>query len=98
MLVEDAQRPYRIYDPAFEAWWTMRAISWRLAYRFADPWAPGGYIDDYLTDDERARVIRMLTADIERADQARKYENAGRIADAFERWGVVYNGTFPAYY
>lgn len=98
MLVEEAQRPYQIYDPAFEVWWTMRSIAWRLKYRFPDPWAPGGSGDDYLPDDARALVIRKLSAEIERSDQARTFEAAGWHEATFERWGVVYHGTFPAYY
>jgi len=97
MLVEAAQRPYQIFDPAFEVWWTMGVVAQLLEYEFPDPWPLGGRIDAYLSDDERALAIRMMQQDEERAGQAREYEKLGKIPEAFERWNVVYNGTFPAY-
>jgi hypothetical protein len=97
MLVEAAQRPYNIYWHSFEVWWTLRSLSWRVLSSFYDPWAPGGRIDSYLTDNERARVGRMLTLASDRAEQAREYESRGMMPQAFERWNLVYNGTFPTY-
>lgn len=97
MLVEIAQRPYMILSHSFEVWWTLRSLSWRVLSSFFDPWVPGGRIDTYLPDDERARVGRMLTLAAERAEQALVYERLGMIPQAFERWNLVYNGTFPAY-
>lgn len=63
-----------------------------------DPWAgSGARLDDYLAADLRASVARTLDEDAGRAAAALAYEESGRIADAFERWGVVFNRTFPAY-
>jgi hypothetical protein len=97
MLVEVAQRPYQIFGPAFEVWWTMGVVARLLEYKFSDPWPLGGRIDAYLSDEERIQAIRMMKQGEERAGQAREYEKLGKIPEAFERWNVVYNGTFPTY-
>jgi hypothetical protein len=75
-----------------------KGITW-LRYPMLDPWLDAGSVtlDAYLSDEERARVIRMFEADRKRADEALAYAAAGRFADAFGRWSTVFIGRFPAY-
>lgn len=75
-----------------------KGITW-LTRPMYDPWLDAGPVplDDYLTTEERARVIRMLAADRTRAEEANAYAAAGQSAKAYERWNVVFNGRFPAY-
>jgi hypothetical protein len=72
------------------------APSW-VATRFDDPWPDGDRIDSYLSSEARAQVIRMLKSDAATAAEAQKLANAGDIARAFDRWGMVFARTFPAY-
>jgi hypothetical protein len=74
-----------------------KGITW-LAIPMNDPWLDAGLValDAYLSDDERARVIRMFEADRKRGDEALAHAAAGRTADAFGRWNTVFNGKFPA--
>jgi hypothetical protein len=75
-----------------------KGITW-LKYPMNDPWLDAGLValDTYLSDDERARVIRMFEADRKRADEAIALLAAGRTAEACARWTTVFNGRFPAH-
>jgi hypothetical protein len=76
----------------------LRASIW-LAYPTYDPWKGAGEvrIDSYLSSDERALAIRLLEADWKNANLALASEKVGATKTAFERWGVVFRQTFPAY-
>lgn len=76
----------------------LRASIW-LGYPTYDPWKGAGEvrIDTYLSADERAVVIRLLEADYKNAGIALAYDRAGATKAAFERWGVIFGGAFPAY-
>ena len=50
-----------------------------------------------VSDDERARVIRMLEADRARADEAIALLAAGKTAEAHAKWSTLFNGRFPAW-
>jgi hypothetical protein len=64
-----------------------------------DPWLEAGLVrlDDYLSTDERARLVRMFAADRKRADDALTLAAAGKSKDAYEKWKEVFPGRFPAY-
>lgn len=70
--------------------------SW-LQSSFADPSPDGRPIDAELARDDREVAIRLLIEDAGRSTEAEVDRKAGRIASAFERWGVVYRGAFPAF-
>lgn len=75
-----------------------KGITW-LKYPMNDPWLDAGLVplDAYLSDEERARVIRIFEADRKRADEALAHAAAGRTTDAYGCWNTVFNGRFPAY-
>ncbi len=73
---------------------TMR--SW-LRSTFSDPWEGGGWIDSYLSSDDRAMVLRMLDNDAKASADAEDYRKAGKVEKAFERWSVVFRQEFPAF-
>ena len=62
-----------------------------------DPWNPSVRIDNYLSSQDRGRVIRMLQEDAVAAKKAEEYREAGKIEQAFERWNSIYRHTFPAF-
>lgn len=62
-----------------------------------DPWKSDIRIDSYLSDSDRALVMRMANEDASCAAEAEKLRAQERISAAFERWSVVYRLTFPAY-
>lgn len=70
--------------------------SW-LQSTFPDPWPDGRPIDADLSRDDRDVAIRLLKEDAARSAQAEQDRKAGRVESAFERWGVVYRGAFPAF-
>jgi hypothetical protein len=64
---------------------------------FPDPWQPGTAVDAYLTADRREAAARLAEHDAVRARDAETFSETGRIADAFDRWSIVYNHTFPSF-
>jgi hypothetical protein len=76
---------------------TIKAMPSWLRTLFDDPWPDGRAIDADLPRREREVAIRLLEEDADRSALAEEDRLAGRTSQAFERWGVVYNGEFPAY-
>lgn len=76
---------------------TLKAMPGWVAGPFPDPWSPGGNVDDYLASQTRQEVVRTLREDAERAADAEQHRQGGRIEQAFDRWRIIYNNTFPAY-
>jgi hypothetical protein len=64
---------------------------------FPDPWASGTAGDAYLREGQREAAARLAELDAERAQNAESLRLAGRVAEAFDCWRIVYNQTFPAY-
>jgi hypothetical protein len=54
-------------------------------------------LDTYLTPAARAQATTTINGSAAVATTAEQNRLAGRIADAFERWQIVYRHTFPAY-
>jgi hypothetical protein len=96
MVVAMKQR-YSVGSWASEVAAVLKTMPSWVRASFPDPWPPGVRVDSYLSSSDRALVIRMLEADAKAAEQALQLEAAGRTEAAFERWAVVYRGTFPAY-
>jgi len=68
-----------------------------LTYRFPDPWAGNGYIDDYLSEEQRRSVLSFLEDETTRAGDAESYRAEGKIEASFERWDMVFYKRFPTY-
>lgn len=97
LMVESIHRGTTIRSHPEEVAFTLRKLAGKVSGSFSDPWSGGGRIDTYLSSDTRAKVVRMLNEDADRAAVAEEYRLAGRMAEAFERWNTVYARTFPAY-
>jgi hypothetical protein len=77
---------------------TLRKLVTWIRYSMRDPWSGAGKaLDTYLSADKRALVGRLAEADHKHAEEALAYAAAGNNKEAYERWGVVFNGKFPAY-
>lgn len=77
---------------------TLRKLDTWLAYPMQDPWTGvTAATDAYLSTSERGVAKRLAKADAKRAADALAFDRAGKTADAFERWNVIFNGRFPAY-
>lgn len=64
--------------------------------RFADPWPDGSQdMGDYLDRDARGKVIRAMRDDANRGQDALKSAAKGNVANAFERWDVVFGHRTP---
>lgn len=97
LMVELIHRGTTIRSHPEEVAYTLRELPARVRSSFADPWIGGGWVDSYLSAEKRALVIRLLEDDASRAEKAEEYRKAGKTAEAFERWGVVFGHTFPVY-
>lgn len=97
LTVERAERGCSLRSWPAEVADLLRVLPGWVRRPFPDPWPDGQRIDNYLSADERDRAARMLESDALAAAQAEKHRIEGRIKEAFERWDVVYRGTFPAY-
>lgn len=62
-----------------------------------DPSGLTGRIHAYSSDSNKADAMSKLGTALTRADRARTAESEGRIAAAFDAWGVLFNGHFPSY-
>lgn len=97
LMVERIQRGSSIGSHPAEVAYTLKQFPGVVQQALYDPWSAGSRVDGYLTYETRQMVIRILESDAKAAAQAEEYRNAGKTQHAFERWGVVYRHTFPAY-
>jgi hypothetical protein len=97
LMVERMKRGHAVGEWPAEVAAVLRAMAGWLGYTFPDPWPSGTQVDSYLSSETRQKVILMMESDAKTAAQAEEYRRAGKNKDAFERWGVVYRHTFPAY-
>ncbi len=61
-----------------------------------DPCGISGYISAAGTDAKLATLDAAVQLSATRAKDALAYEASGKIAEAIERWGLVFNGGFPS--
>ncbi|MEP7378165.1 MAG: hypothetical protein ABI725_01230 [Chloroflexota bacterium] len=62
-----------------------------------DIWAPGGMVDRGLSSDQRAKSLRMVDSDYDKAAEALRLERDRKYREANEAWQVVFRRKFPAY-
>lgn len=62
-----------------------------------DPAGYGGDLSTYLNSSDKVEVQKRATAAYERAKDAETYIAAGRIAEAYERYRIIFGDYFPAY-
>jgi hypothetical protein len=62
-----------------------------------DPWNPATNVDDYLSTDERNKVIQMLLAHEVAALEAEESRKKHEVRRALEQWSNIYPSIFPAY-
>lgn len=61
-----------------------------------DPAGISGYVYP-CTDAWKPEALSRINTAINRAEKAWEAESAGRTADAFYWWDLVFNGYFPSY-
>jgi hypothetical protein len=98
LMVESMWRDVAIQALPYAMKETLRVLPYKVRSNFADPWNTSAYVDQYLSRDDRALVIRMLNEDAENAKQAEEFIAAGNPDKAFERWDIVFRHKFPARY
>jgi hypothetical protein len=76
---------------------TLRCAPGWLRKRFADPWMPTQYIDDYLDLTRREAAAKMLEQDAANSKRAREAEARGDHRTAIAEWSKVFPKEFPAY-
>ncbi len=97
LMVERMKRGHPVGEWSEEVAAVLGVLAGWVNAPFEDPWSDGGQVDTYLTSDARAKVVRMIERDAERAARAEEYRRAGKPEKAFERWSVIYDRTFPSY-
>ncbi len=63
-----------------------------------DPAGISGYIYPCSTDAKKTDALSKLSTALDRAQEAREEEEAGKIKEAFEWWSKLYYYEFPSYY
>lgn len=76
---------------------TLRVLAGYLPNTFNDPWSAGGRIDDYLSTDDRAKVVDYAQKDAASSAKAEELRRGGDDRSAFDHWQKVFNKQFPAY-
>ncbi len=97
LMVRGIKQGYAIGDWPSEVAVVLSYLPSWLRTPLSDPWSEGARVDGYLASNTREMVVRMLESDAKAAATAEEYRRAGKAEAAFERWGVVYRHTFPAY-
>ena len=85
-------------------------LSWESAVRYFfdkartktwsainDPAGYGGDLSTYLSATDKVEVQKRATAAYERAKDAEAYITVNKIAEAYERYGIIFGDYFPAY-
>lgn len=63
-----------------------------------DPTGFSGYISACKTDAQQQDALSKLSTAVVRAEKAREAAHAGKIAEAFDWWRLVYDDAFPTCY
>lgn len=96
-MVERMKREHVVGLWSAEVAAVIKTLPGWLWNNFSDPWTDGGRVDEYLSVEVREQVARMLESDAQASAQAEEYRLASRHQAAFERWNVIYGGTFPGF-
>lgn len=97
LIVERMKRSHAVGQWPGEVAAVLKTLPSWTRNAFPDPWPDGQRVDQYLSDENRGKVLKMLGSDAQAAAEAEDLRQRGRIEEAFQKWNTVFRKTFPAY-